>query len=78
MQQGNNNLQLQNVDNNLLRYACSISPDDDTMIMTGGYDTLKTVSLYDRQGWSRDLANLNTGRKSHACGHFANNIGEKV
>ena len=78
MIQGNNNLQLQNVDNNLLRYACSITPDDDNLIMTGGVFTMKTVSLYNRQGWVKDLARLNTGRGYHTCGHYRNNNGDTV
>ena len=62
-----------------LRYSTSFScaipdPDNDEVIITGGVDdnlttgTLYTrVSVYNEQGWSRDLAPLATGRRFHAC-----------
>ena len=46
--------------------ACAI-PDADTVIITGGHFTLNTVSMYDVEGWQKDLPPLNTGRERHAC-----------
>ena len=52
-------------------YACAI-PDEDTgtIIITGGADTLNTVSVYNVEGWQEDLPSLNTGRSSHACSSY--------
>ena len=48
--------------------ACSIEdPDTETVVITGGYDTMTTVSVYGLQGWEDDLPSLNTGRRYHAC-----------
>ena len=48
--------------------ACSFEdPDTETVVITGGYDTSTTVSVYGRQGWVKDLPHLNTGRLAHAC-----------
>ena len=69
---------MHNVVNNLLRYACSITPDDDTLIMTGGQYTMNTVSLYNRRGWVKNLDSLSTGRRLHACGYYKNNDGDTV
>ena len=49
--------------------SCAI-PDVDTVIITGGYNNLKTVSVYNVQGWQEDLAPLNTGRRDHACSSY--------
>ena len=38
---------------------------------------MKTVSVYSEAGWKRDLASLNQGRSSHACGSYVNG-GKKV
>ena len=49
-------------------YACSIAdPDTETVVITGGYPALTTVSVYGLQGWVEDLQPLNTGRRLHAC-----------
>ena len=60
------------------RYACAI-PDEDNeeLIITGGYDTMTTVSVYNETGWQRDLAPLNQGRGYHACVSYVNG-GKKV
>ena len=42
------------------------------MIITGGYYSPSTVSVYNIQGWIRNLANLNQGRHYHACGVYYN------
>ena len=49
--------------------ACTI-PDEDAVIISGGYDTLTTVSVYSPQGWQQNLPPLNTGRYSHACSSY--------
>ena len=50
-------------------YACAI-PDEDTVIITGGDFTRKTVSVYTVEGWQEDLPSLNTGRYYHACSSY--------
>ncbi len=43
----------------------------DTVVITGGGDTMTTVSRYDVQnGWLEDLPGLITGRYSHACAGY--------
>jgi len=49
--------------------ACSI-PDGDRVIITGGYSTRNTVSVYTVEGWQQDLPPLNTRRYSHACSSY--------
>ena len=51
------------------RDACSIEFDDQ-VIVTGGYYTKNTVSIYNDDGWVQDLANLTTGRYLHSCSYF--------
>ena len=56
--------------------ACAIpDPDNEEVIITGGTSTMKTVSVYSKAGHQRDLADLNTGRRVHACSGFT--YGEK-
>ena len=50
--------------------ACSI-PDEESVIITGGEDTLTTVSVYTVEGWQKDLPNLNTRRYYHACSSYS-------
>ena len=41
--------------------------------MTGGVidgEDSSTVSIYDNNGWLRDLPNLQLNRRSHGCGHY--------
>ena len=53
---------------NHYRGACAIDdPDTQTVIITGGYKTRTTVSVYGLQGWVEDLQPLNDARLSHAC-----------
>ena len=60
------------------REACAISdPDNGEVIITGGMDHRKLVSVYSEAGWQRDLTSLNQGRKLHACGSYVNG-GKKV
>ena len=58
--------------------ACGI-PDQETdsIIVTGGVRTQTRVSQYDRNGFVKNLASLNTGRDSHGCAQFTDN-GVKV
>jgi len=56
--------------------ACSI-PLGDEVVLTGGWNTLTTVSLYNRGGWVRDMPSLNTGRKLHGCTSYSTG-GEQV
>ena len=40
------------------------------VVVTGGWFTEKTVSVYSIGGWVKDLPNLNHGRAGHGCGHY--------
>ena len=42
----------------------------DTVVVTGGGYTMKTVVRYGQQGWLGDLPPLITGRKDHACSSY--------
>ena len=51
--------------------ACGIPNDNEEFIITGGeHNSGKTVSVYKKSGWDRDLANLNQGRDRHACARY--------
>ena len=52
-------------------FACSIEFED-KVIVTGGFFTEKTVSVYDIEGWVKDLPSLQRGRYNHGCGHYVN------
>ena len=53
------------------RYACAIpDSDNEEVIITGGWWTLKTVSVYTKDGHKRDLPDLRTERREHACSSF--------
>ena len=59
-----------------IRFACSIELQD-FVILTGGYDMsyhgpMDQATIYNQLGFQADLPSLNTGRYSHACGHFVN------
>ena len=58
------------------RRACSI-PLGDHVVITGGADTLTTVSKYNDDGWESDMPSLNQGRSSHGCTSFTSG-GEQV
>ena len=55
---------------NFFSDACAI-PDTDTIVITGGRNTLTTVSRYGTQFWQEDLPSLITGRYNHACTAYA-------
>ena len=59
---------------NVGTWECAI-PDEDNkeLIITAG----TTVSVYNDDGWQRDLAPLNQNRLDHACGSYVNG-GKKV
>ena len=48
------------------------------MIITGGRDTLRTVSRYGTGGHIEDLPSLNQGRINHGCGAYTDDSGEQV
>ena len=60
------------------RGACSITNGEEEVIITGGYFTLSTVSVYNLDGWTGDLPSLNTGRYYHACGKYISQNGDRV
>ena len=39
---------------------------------------MKTVSVYDINGWLDDFPPLKYGRYHHACSHYLSSSGEKV
>jgi len=60
--------------------ACAIQLDE-YVVITGGQLNLhgaSYVTKYDKNGWIEDLPELNTGRFSHGCAHFYNNLNELV
>ena len=48
------------------------------MVITGGYYTRSTVSIYSVDGWVEDLPDLLRGRYDHGCGHYVNNDDKMV
>ena len=51
-------------------YPCAI-PDEDTVLLTGGYLGRRTVSRYNRDGWMEEsFPILNEGRHMHGCAAF--------
>merc|ERR1712131_63105 len=59
------------------KYTCSIELPE-MFILTGGFDTLTTVSRYSTSGWMEDLPELNEGRRGHGCGYFYNDDMQRV
>ena len=57
--------------------ACSIELEEE-VIVAGGHHTAAIVSVYNINGWDRDLPNLNQGRISPACGHYVTDYNELV
>jgi len=47
------------------------------VVITGGEETLTTVSRYEESGWVSDMPSLNQGRKLHGCTAFMSG-GQKV
>ena len=63
----------------LYRNACSIQdPLSESVIITGGFHTPETVSLYNKTGWVKDFPSLNWGREKHGCGSYLGEQGETV
>ena len=64
------------------RIACSIPTDDNELVITGGggypSSVSRTVSVYNINGWVRDLVSFNTERSYHACGQYKTQNGDKV
>ena len=58
------------------RDACAIA-DGDTVVLTGGQNTMRTVSRYGTGGWLEDLPRMNLGRADHGCASFVQE-GDKV
>ena len=52
------------------RIACGIEFEDQ-IIVTGGQYTNKIVSVYNDDGWVKDLPTLKIGRFYHTCGHYS-------
>ena len=50
----------------------------DSLIVTGGYFTMSTVSRYGVSGWVEDLPSLTEERSDHGCGSFIREDGTQV
>ena len=51
------------------------------VILTGGVingNDSSTVSIYGRNGWLRDLPNLQLNRRNHGCGHYVDDRSNTV
>ena len=48
------------------------------MILTGGWYSRNKVSEYSESGFTRDLPELQQGRRGHGCSYFVNEAGTKV
>merc|ERR1711874_743937 len=60
-------------------YACSIPElTSDTLVITGGRDSMTAVSRYGADGFLGELPPLNEGRRSHGCGVFLGQDGGQV
>jgi len=60
--------------------SCLIN-EGPTFLVTGGIQTFQsvsTVSRYDKNGWIEDLDTMNYERSNHACGRFFDNNGNIV
>ena len=61
------------------RNACAIADlTSDSVIVTGGYNTMHNVSRYDLLGWVEDLPPLLNGRTDHGCGAYMKEDGSQV
>ena len=59
----------------IYRAACAI-PEEDSLVITGGLHTLRTVSRYSITGWVGDLAELNVGRRNHGCSSYYKDVAQ--
>ena len=63
------------------RAACAIPAENEMVIITGGgyadIRKMKIVSVYNVDGWQRDLTPMNVGRRMHACSSYVKG-GKKV
>ena len=50
----------------------------DQVIITGGSNSKQVVSLYDMEGWVKDLPQLIEGRWYHGCGSYLRLDGTQV
>ena len=52
-------------------YACSIQLEE-MVVVTGGRETWRHVTVYNTAGLLTELPDLEQGRSDHGCGHFVN------
>ena len=57
--------------------SCAIN-EGDSVVVTGGWYSVNTVSRYNINGWTENLPNLLGPRVYHACGHYLNSDNQKV
>ena len=57
--------------------ACSIDLGQ-TVIITGGYKTIRKVTEYNEDGQAKDLPQLIRGRRNHGCSSYSDKVGNIV
>ena len=57
--------------------SCAIELDS-KVIVTGGDNAPRQVTVYTLAGWAADLPSLRTSRWLHGCGHFVNSEDKQV
>ena len=61
----------------LASLSCAIELDS-KVIVTGGDNAPRQVTVYTLAGWAADLPSLRTSRWLHGCGHFVNTDNQVV
>lgn len=65
-------------DKDTMAHACAIpDPENNELILTGGWGQGGKVRVYGESGWKRDMPSLNQGRFGHGCTSFIQN-GKRV
>ena len=65
-------------DKDTMAHACAIpDPENNELILTGGWGQGGKVRVYGESGWKRDMPSLNQGRFGHGCTSLIQN-GKRV
>ena len=59
------------------RRACSIDLGQ-SVVITGGYYTMRTVTQYSENGEAKELQELITGRYNHGCSYYTDSDNNMV
>ena len=60
------------------RKSCGIVEETESIVITGGLNSLEIVFRYNIDGEQEALDTLREGRHSHACGRFENSESQQV